>query len=243
MQVNGFAVRGVLFDKDGTLLDFQQTWAPFALRLMDELSAGDGALRDALAESAGFDLATSRYLAQSPLAGGDGSELMARWLALLPEHDAKSLKMLIFARIAEVIQAGQSDDLTPASRDLAGLLARLKAAGGALGVATHDSEMSARAQIQALGVGAAFAFFAGSDSGFPRKPDPAVLRAFSDAVGCAPAEVVVVGDSVIDLELARHGGAAAAIGVLTGPTPADALAPYADFLLDSIDDLPEILAV
>lgn len=233
------AARGVLFDKDGTLLDFQRTWAPFAARLIEELANGDDALADALAEDAGFDRARALYEPHSPLVGGDGFVLMSRWVERLPAHSAGTLKAFVMTRAVDVIRGG----LAPASRDLDALLSRLAERGLALGLATHDLELSARAQLRTLRIAARFGFVAGSDSGYPRKPDPAVLRGFCAAAGCAPGEVVVVGDSPIDLELARAGGALAAVAVLTGPTPRETLAPIADVVLESIDDLPGLLGV
>ena len=55
---------------------------------------------------------------------------------------------------------------------------------------------------------------------------------------CLPREVAVVGDNPHDLEMARSGGAGAAIGVLSGNSGADDLAPLADVVLPSIRELP-----
>jgi phosphoglycolate phosphatase len=52
----------------------------------------------------------------------------------------------------------------------------------------------------------------------------------------------MVGDTVLDLVAARAAGAIA-IGVLSGPAPAEALAPYADALIASYTELPAWLRV
>jgi phosphoglycolate phosphatase len=36
-------IRAVLFDKDGTLVDFQRTWGPATDRVLQTLAAGDRA--------------------------------------------------------------------------------------------------------------------------------------------------------------------------------------------------------
>ena len=51
-------------------------------------------------------------------------------------------------------------------------------------------------------------------------------------------EIVVIGDNPHDLEMARSAGAGAALGVLTGNSRRDELAPLADAVLDSVCDLP-----
>ena len=35
------ALKGIVFDKDGTLVDFQRTWGPAGRSVMEVLAAGD----------------------------------------------------------------------------------------------------------------------------------------------------------------------------------------------------------
>ena len=42
-------VDGILFDKDGTLFDFQDTWGQWAAQIIEDLSEGDPDHRAALA--------------------------------------------------------------------------------------------------------------------------------------------------------------------------------------------------
>ena len=79
------------------------------------------------------------------------------------------------------------------------------------------------------------------DSGFGAKPAAGPVLAFARAIDVGAHEVAVVGDSIEDLVAARAAGAVA-IGVRSGPTPGELLAPYADALIDSIADLPAWLA-
>jgi phosphoglycolate phosphatase len=51
----------------------------------------------------------------------------------------------------------------------------------------------------------------------------------------------VIGDNPHDLEMARSARAGAAIGVLSGNSGMDDLAPLADVVLDSVCDLPDWL--
>ncbi len=76
------------------------------------------------------------------------------------------------------------------------------------------------------------------------KPSPLMLNAALDRLGCAPTEVVVVGDRPgTDIELGHRGGVATAL-VLTGITDraaAEELRPAPTFVLDSIAALPDAL--
>ena len=53
--------------------------------------------------------------------------------------------------------------------------------------------------------------------------------------------MMMVGDSVHDLEAAKNAGAIA-VAVLSGPAPRDDLSPLADYVLDDISALPALIS-
>ncbi|MEM0922064.1 MAG: HAD family hydrolase [Pseudomonadota bacterium] len=230
-------IRGVLFDKDGTLFDFQATWAEVSIRVLGQLSPDPG-LQEALATRVGFDLQTRRFAAGSPLVAASTAEIAGIWAELLPDRTVAEIEDLTDRAAMEAAMRGA---LVPAAPDLPGLLTRLRDRGLGLGVATHDSEASARHQLVSIGAGESFDFIAGYDSGFGLKPGPGMLLGFAEALGHAPGEIAMVGDSISDLAMVAEGGGALAIGVLTGPALHEDLAPHADTVLPSIQDLEGFL--
>ncbi len=56
---------GVLFDKDGTLVDFDETWGPATHAVIHALAAGDRELMRAQAEILHFSLKEKRFLPTS----------------------------------------------------------------------------------------------------------------------------------------------------------------------------------
>jgi len=234
----GIQARGILFDKDGTLFDFQATWGRIIQLVLDAL-APDRPTWERMAAAGGYDPVQNRFSAGCPLVASANSEIGVLWEPFRPDLGARGIERLLDE--AGHAALARPDFLFPAAPDLPGLLAGLRAAGYALGVATHDSERGARLQLDAAGALSAFDFIAGYDSGHGLKPGPGMLLAFAAAVGIDPTEVVMVGDSRHDLEVARNGKAALAVGVLTGPAAQEDLAPHADHVLASIAELPALL--
>ena len=50
------ALKGLLFDKDGTLIHFNETWTPAVLDVMRQQCAGDAERLNRLAQALDFDL-------------------------------------------------------------------------------------------------------------------------------------------------------------------------------------------
>ncbi len=223
----------VLFDKDGTLFDFQRSWAPWVGEVIAELSGGDAARAAALAGAWGYDAGRGVIEPGSVVIAGEVSALAQAVLGHVPGRDhAQVLGYLLesSARVAAV-------EVLP----LAGFLEGLAARGLALGVATNDAEAVARAQLGRLGLERHFDFIAGYDSGHGGKPGPGMCRAFAEHVQVAPERVVMVGDSAHDLVAGRAAGMQT-VAVLTGVAVADELAPLADAVLPDIGHLPAWLA-
>jgi phosphoglycolate phosphatase len=69
-----------------------------------------------------------------------------------------------------------------------------------------------------------------------------MVEAFGRSLDLPAAAIAVVGDSLHDLDMARAAGAGLTIGVLTGASPLEILAPHADHVIASIAELESLLA-
>lgn len=127
------------------------------------------------------------------------------------------------------------------ANNLPALLSRLRKAGLKLGVATNDFREGATRQLAQAGILETFDFICGSDSGFGAKPSPGMINAFARHIGCAPSEIVMVGDSLHDVKSGLAAGCARIIAVATGYETADTLSCLTPHVLDALDDLPAIL--
>lgn len=232
MDLDPTKIRGIVFDKDGTLFDFNATWGAWARGVFEAEAKGDMAKLTALADRLGYDLDTGLFHPSSIVIASTAREIAQAAMPLLDEDNIDTLLARWNAAAATAPQV-EAAPLIP-------FVAHLKAAGLKIGVATNDGEAPARAHLQNAGVAQDFDFIAGSDSGFGGKPAPGQLHGFCAAVGLSPDACLMVGDSTHDLDAGRAAGMGT-VAVLTGVATRSDLAPNADLVLDSIADLPSWL--
>jgi len=229
-------ISGILFDKDGTLLDFDDSWGPVNREVALMAAGGDPALAARLLAVAGMDAETGAIVPDSLLAAGNTAEIAEGFASagaaltveeLVPRIDA------MFAGAAE-----HSVSVT----DLAALFATLKQHGLKLGIASSDNERSIRRTVERFGLTDYVDFVAGYDSGHGVKPQPGMVLGFCSATGLDPATVAVVGDNNHDLHMGRAAGAGLKVAVLSGTGSRQSLSECCDLMIDDVSHLPELVA-
>lgn len=224
-------LRGILFDKDGTLFDFSKTWEAWAASFLRRLGDGEDHA-SALGDAVGYNLKGQFFRSDSIVIAGTPSEIATALIHQLPDRSHAEIVNLINEEAGKAPQA----EIVP----LRPFINVLKGKGYYVGVVTNDAEQPARVHLDAAGVLDLFDFVAGFDSGYGAKPEAGQLLAFANAVDIAPEAVLMVGDSTHDLVAAERAGMRA-VGVLTGLAGAQTLAPFADAVLPDIGHLPEWL--
>jgi phosphoglycolate phosphatase len=117
------------------------------------------------------------------------------------------------------------------------LFGSLRADGRHVAVATGDDRGPTVATLRALGVASLVDAIACPDDGHPTKPDPGMFAHLCATLGVAPPRAAMIGDSTVDLEMARAAGAGLVVGVLSGVGSREELEPLADVIVDSVADL------
>ncbi|MCU0831414.1 MAG: HAD family hydrolase [Rhizobiaceae bacterium] len=229
-------VKGVLFDKDGTLVDFEATWGPINRAIGLMAAEGDAARATRILDACGVDPATGHTRAESPLAIAGAEEIADALIA-----GGSTLQHAVLMQGLHRLFAEGGRKAVPLG-DVAGMLLALRAMGLKTGVASSDSAEAVAASLDALGIEGLLDFHCGYDSGFGPKPQPGMVRAFCDATGLAPDAVMMVGDSTHDLAMGRAAACGLVVGVLSGTGTRDTLAPLADMLIGSVAELPPLLA-
>ena len=226
----------LIFDKDGTLIEFDLMWGAWADELARRLEASAGVpLRDGLHPLLGVDPDTGLVHPHGLLAATPMSRIREVVQAYVEEAGAGPA-----AAAAAVAGAWHAPDPVVLARpvtDLGALLRRLRVRVATFAVATSDDRQPTERTLAALGVAGEFASITCADDGIRTKPAPDPVLHLCGRLGIAPARTAVVGDSPADLLMGRSAGAARCIGVLTGVGDQASLGPHADVVLGSIADL------
>ena len=222
-------IRGVIFDKDGTLFDFQSTWGIWTVQVLARIAGSDEALLQQLAQALDYDTQTRRVQPGSVIVAATPMEIAAVVQDYIPA--------LSQTQICDWLNEEAKTAPQVLVTDLHQLTAELRRRNLGLCVMTNDAEAPARAHLASVQALDLFDFVIGSDSGFGAKPQAAPLLALADKMEIPAAACVMVGDSTHDLRAGRAAGMRA-VAVLTGLAEADELAPLADAVLPDVSHLP-----
>ena len=217
-------MRAIVFDKDGTLLDFQATYGP-ATR--DVLRALDGDF-ERMAKAIGYDAAGETFAPSSPVIAGSNADVLD---ALRGAGASVSL---------EELDALFAETSVPHAALLPGVTEALAALDRPLAIATNDAEACARLQLERVGLLDRFRAVVGYDSGHGAKPEPGMILACAAHLECGPADVAFVGDSLTDCRAGRAAGVFT-VAVTTGEASAEELEPHADAVIAALAELAPLL--
>lgn len=147
-------IRGLIFDKDGTLFDFRRSWGVWSARLLARLTE-DAALQARLAEAIGYYPDRQDFHPESPVIAGTAPEIAEALLPHLPGTNLEALvaQMNALSAEAEMVQAVPLRPLFQSFRDR----------GLVIGLATNDTELPARRHLEAHDLLDLFDFVAGYD--------------------------------------------------------------------------------
>ena len=226
----------IVFDKDGTLIEFDLMWGGWVDDLARKLEASTGlALREGLYDMLGVDPATGTVVWHGLLAATPMARIREAIEAFVSAAGAGDDAAL--AAVATAWSAPDPVGLARPVTDLARLLRRLRERVRLFAVATSDDRIPTERTLEALGIAREMATLACADDGIPNKPAPDPVLRICERLGVAPSRTAVVGDSPADLRMGRAAGVARVVAVLTGVGDEATLAPLSDVVLGSIAEL------
>ncbi len=235
-------IQYILFDKDGTLLDFEAFWGAVTL----------GAVRDIL-QSVGVDLDLTEEVMTlygyedgvaditGLFAGGTYEMIAEATHKLLTEKGYKLDYDHFYQLLKDKFHEHSEDgELKATCDDIQGLFQDLTDRGIRCAVVTSDDSIVAKQCLDDLGITEYFDEIYAADGDVPAKPDPYYINKICREKGVSKDEILMVGDTIIDAQFAKNGGVKLC-SIAKNEKNRKTLEPMADFILHDISGIPAIL--
>ncbi|WP_225446454.1 HAD family hydrolase [Paenibacillus rhizovicinus] len=243
-----FPIEAILFDKDGTLLDFIYTWGKWSERVftqfakqlearnlppMDvDLSALWGTRHDRHGEVVDYDR-------NGVLSMGTVEDLMIT-LAWQGHRLGMTWAEAKEAAYASRQYAEEQLDIARDAKALPGVvefLEQCRGCGLKLAVVTADETSGAVKHLEWLGLERYFDVIIGTDQVERGKPFPDMAMLACRRLGVTPAQAAVIGDTNGDMRMARSAGAFVTIGIAKPDASSVLQLPDADKVIASFHEL------
>ena len=221
-------IKGIIFDKDGTLFDFQRSWGDKTFYFLKTLSGGSSHLLNKLANKISFDLNKKIFYPDSIFIAGTADETTALLQTLIPGKSTENIKYI-------QAQSYANQKQIPV-KNLFNILKKLYTAGYIMSVATNDLEAPTITHLKNAGILNFFSDVLGADSGYGAKPEPLQLIELKRRKNLKSHQLLMVGDSPHDLIAAKNAGVKS-FGVLTGVASRADLEAHSEVVCEDISYL------
>jgi len=220
------AVKAVVFDLDGTIVSFNIDY--MAVRadargflIKTGLPASVLSINESIFEML---KKTEIFMKNNGLSEKTFEDTRRKVLAIAEKHELEAAKTTsLFPGVTETLDA-------------------LKKANMKIGLCTINSEKSVNYILKRFRIAKFFNAIVSRDSVRYVKPNTEHLEKTLNALGAQPQEVMVVGDSAIDMKCAKELNTMA-VGLPTGvSSPKDLIGSGANYLITSITDLPTLIS-
>lgn len=232
----------ILFDKDGTLMDFDAFWVPVSVCAMKDVFAHFNREYIPVEEVlVSFGINNGVTDIDGILCKGTYKQMGKIVFEILQKYHCNVSCEEVTALVERAYGANASvGTIKPISPELTFVLNELKRRNKKLAVITTDNSIITRKCLEALGVGDVFDVLYTSDGRLPTKPDPASVFDFCERFNVNRNHMVMVGDTITDAEFAKN-ARIPMIGVAKTEQNKRILEPYAHEVVANLSRLLDML--
>lgn len=214
-----YEIDGILFDKDGTLLDFASLWLYWTIDWIDRLRDANRKRevdRSVFAEAVGLKIHDNSWDPTGPLAIGSNDDLTALLAACLYEKGVPWNEAITLAVQSRENAESRTDweEYVKPTKGLKPFLRKLTAAFVSLGVVTSDDTKRAWEHLEILEIDDQFGSVIGHDAASRGKPFPDMAKEACRQLDIRPEKTLVIGDSNGDMMTGKNAHMLAGIGIL-----------------------------
>jgi len=219
-------LKAIIFDLDGVLMKFNLESRKIKEDVIRYL-VKNGLQEGLLSPTSSFASIREGIRAYFSMAGKDPS-----WIEGLIK-EAENIP------VEYEIKAAATTELLPNAREI---LMALKSMGLKLAIFTYNNSKATRIALRRHRLEGFFDVIVARDMVTRPKPNPIHLDTVLNRLGATKEEVIVVGDSEMDIKPCKELGVRV-VAITTGIRAADELKPYSpDFIIEDLSDLPEVVA-
>ena len=234
--------KAIIFDKDGTLMDFNAFWIPVTHRSVQDILQAVGMNSD-LAESIFMALGVEENIAviNGILCSGTYAQMGHAIYLILKEYNCNLCENEVIQIVTEAYHRNfQFGIVKPACDHLADVLGKLRNQGLKLAVVTTDDSVTTQKCLQALGIESYFDYVYSDNGELPTKPDPYCVHDFCKRENLQLSEVVMVGDTLTDMRFAQN-GRIKGIGIAKDERNVNILKKEADIIIEDVSYIFEVI--
>lgn len=202
------SVRAVIFDKDGTVLDFDAFWLPVAVTATEVIMSKLGVIdvpSAKILESMGVVDGIASI--KGSLCFGTYRDMAEDMNSVLKKYgysfDIDELTNLTVDAYHSSVSAGE---IKPTCPNIEEVMQYLKSKDIKIVLVTSDGPAVTNECLRGLGIDKYFDIVFTDDGTHPNKPDPFMINKLCEDYGFEKDEVVMVGDTLSDMNFAINGG-------------------------------------
>lgn len=222
-------IKAILFDKDGTLLEFTSGWVDSIIEFLEEKNIEEDKKKKLFKE---IGIREDGRVEENSILSSETAMDLAIIFSEFLDEDVLDIYSELDAHLLNYLK--ENSNFIVETCDLDFLFENLKKRGIIIGIFTSDNYRQAKFSMEHLKLDSYIDFYAAADI-YKKKPDTESLEIFKNKYSLDDGEIIVVGDSKVDMIFGKD---TLKVGVLCGTGSREMLEVYTDKI---IKDPSEVL--
>lgn len=216
-------IRAILFDKDGTLLQFTEGWVDSIVGFLEDKILDDNKKRKLFKE---IGIREDGGVEENSILSSETAMDLAIIFSKYLDEDLDEIYGELDDHLLNYLK--KNNKFIRETCDLRKLFEALRDRKILIGIFTSDNYRQAKYSMEYLGLDSFIDFYAAADI-YKKKPNKESLEVFKKKYSLEDQEIIIVGDSRVDMVFGED---TVKVGVLCGTGSREMLAKYTDNIID-----------
>lgn len=216
-------IKAILFDKDGTLLQFTEGWVDSIVGFLEDKILDDKKKRKLFKE---IGIREDGGVEENSILSSETAMDLAIIFSKYLDEDLDEIYGELDDHLLNYLK--KNNKFIRETCDLRKLFEALRERGILIGIFTSDNYRQAKYSMDYLGLDSFIDFYAAADI-YKKKPNKESLEVFKKKYSLEDQEIIIVGDSRVDMVFGED---TVKVGVLCGTGSREMLAKYTDNIID-----------